>query len=210
MRKPIISILIVLGILTIILFGNYAMGSEKDNNVFAQRNPAPDFTLMDINNNTFTLSEHMGEVVLINLMSPPSATSNLVMEELNNVHEQVGTDIIIISIDVLLDDTKEDIEEAFGEYVEKWIFALDTEEERVLVRYDALIIPMIVIVDTLGDISFTNFGIIEEETLLEEIDKADREIVVQDFLIWMGISGLILALAIVAIVVIIFYKKQNR
>jgi cytochrome oxidase Cu insertion factor (SCO1/SenC/PrrC family) len=208
MKKTIISFLSIIVLVSTSLLGIYVINPEEEMMVHGQGNRAPDFTVVDIYDNSFTLSDHRGEVVLINFISVPCSGCKLIMDELNSVYEQEGDKIIMISIDILPEDTKEDIELAYSEYVNKWLFALDTDD--LIYKYSVTEIPKVYIIDTNGDISYFHTGLIDNETLLEEIDKATLNNEVEDLslILWIGIIGLILAFVVIIVVIIHLQKEK--
>lgn len=139
---------------------------------------APDFTLKTFEGDDFTLSDHLGKVVVIDLMAvrcPPCETQMVYLDELNY---EVGDEIVIISIDVdgaYGSETEQQVRNKYGDYVEKWTFAMDTYEESVGSKeeYQTGYIPTIVIINTEGDVSYKSYGAHPKETLLEEINKAN-------------------------------------
>jgi hypothetical protein len=92
------------------------------------------------------------------------------MEEMKTVYEQLGSDIEMISIDVLHDDTEENIQVYCNENGYEWIFARDTDE--LILKYSAAAIPKTCIIDTDGYISYSQEGQVDSETLMEEVEKA--------------------------------------
>jgi len=84
--------------------------------------PSPDFTLETFNGETFTLSEHQGKVVILDIMAvrcPPCETQ---MPELHKAKLEKGDDIVILSIDVDAAygyETENDVRESFGEYIRR-------------------------------------------------------------------------------------------
>ena len=211
MRKVVISGIIVFCLISTILLGAFLMSPGDELTKSAQRGKAPDFTLIDINNNEFILSEHRGEVVLINFFTIPAKACRLAMEVLKDVHERIGDEFTMISIDVLLDDTDEMIKEAYGMYTNISIFARDTEEERVLLKYSVSTVPMICIVNPNGYISFSEEGDVEEDILVQEIQGAKVSSEIQDFftLFMMGVIGIVVVIAVIVITVIYFHNKKG-
>ena len=209
MKRIILSISMTYVLVFISLYGILVTSMEGGMIAFVQGEKAPDFTLMDINNNTFTLSEHRGRVVLINFMAVPVTSCYMEMNTLNSVNEQVGDEIVMISIDVLRDDTEEAIRDAFHEYVDKWIFAKDTEEAAVILKYSVAQIPTTFIIDKNGDVSYSQVGLSNEETLLEEIDKASNVNGSDSsgVLLWVGIITII---AVVLVIVFALHEQKSR
>ena len=84
--------------------------------------PAPDFTLDTFNGETFTLSEHQGKVVILDIMAVRCPPCHQQMPELHKVKLEKGDDIIILSIDVDAaygSETENDVQDAFGEYIKE-------------------------------------------------------------------------------------------
>lgn len=135
---------------------------------------APDFTLLTIDGETFTLSDNFGKVIIIDLMAGWCYWCKPQMAELEKIQEEKGNEIVIISIDVEKSETSEDVINAFGDYVDKWTFLMDVHEEDVSSKYNVYGIPKLVIVDINGDISYVNEGLTNKETLLQEINKANQ------------------------------------
>ena len=133
---------------------------------------ATNFILTDIDGNNFTLSDYLGEVVLINFFATWCGPCKEEMPEFVSVYEKYGNEIIMISIDTDVTESKEDVREFKQGYNAEWIFALDTIEEYVMGKYGVIGLPTTFIVDTKGYISYSHFGPVEENEVLEEIEKA--------------------------------------
>ena len=145
--------LILLAILIITAGGIIALTSQDGEPSENSWGDAPDFTLKTFEGDDFTLSDHLGKVVVIDLMAvrcPPCETQMVYLDELNN---EVGDEIVIISIDVdgaYGSETEQQVRNKYGDYVEKWTFAMDTYEENVGSKeeYQTGYIPTIVIINT--------------------------------------------------------------
>jgi len=94
------------------------------------------------------------------------------MKELEKVRAETGDEVVIISIDADKSETNKEIKNTYSEYVDKWIFALDTYTEDVAGKYMVYGVPKNVIINTKGKISYSNSGLIYKDTLLNEINKA--------------------------------------
>jgi parallel beta-helix repeat protein len=141
---------------------------------------APDFTLIDIDGNKFTLSEHFGRVILIDFMATWCAPCSYQARELLDVYSKFSDEIIMISIDIDIGETIEQLRDFRDSFNASWIFALDTIEENVKDKYMISCIQTIVIIDREGNISFRHHGIIEAEILINEIQKANGKILYVD------------------------------
>ena len=81
---------------------------------------ALDFTLTTFNDEEFTLSEHRGEIVLLDIMGVGCPPCEMQMPELQKVKQEKGDNITILSIDVYYSgETKEDVRETYGEYIKE-------------------------------------------------------------------------------------------
>lgn len=162
------KIILLLFVLTLTPFS----GCTSNNRVYSGIDPSLDFTLKDINGNIFNLSDFLGKVILLNFMTTHCPYCALEMKELDKVKDEMGDDIIIISIDADKSDTIDDIKNTYSKYVDKWIFALDTYSENVADKYMVYGVPKNVIIDTKGRVSYSKSGLIPKGTLLDEINKA--------------------------------------
>lgn len=77
-----------------------------------------DFTVTTFNNETFTLSEKKGKVVVLDIMGvgcPPCVAQ---MPDLQEIQKEYGSDIILLSVDVrYTGETKQKVIETYGEYI---------------------------------------------------------------------------------------------
>jgi len=161
----IILLLLVLSLSTL-------SGCTSNNKSYSGIDQSLDFTLKDVNGNIFNLSDFLGKVILLNFMTTHCPYCALEMRELEKVKDEMGNDLIIISIDADKSDTIKDIKDTYGKYVDKWIFALDTYSEDVASKYMVYGVPKNVIINTKGKVSYSNSGLMDKNALLDEINKA--------------------------------------
>ncbi len=77
-----------------------------------------DFTVTTFNNETFTLSEKKGKVVVLDLMGIPCQPCVAQMPELQEIQKEYGNDIILLSVDVRFSgETKQKVLETYGDYI---------------------------------------------------------------------------------------------
>ena len=133
---------------------------------------APDFTLTTIYGETFTLSDHFGKVIVIDLMAAWCYWCKPQLDELEAVLEEKGDEIVIVSVDIEKSETSDDVINTFGDYVDKWTFVMDNFEENVGNKYKVEGIPKLVIIDRKGNIYYSESGLASKEKLIEEINKA--------------------------------------
>lgn len=93
------------------------------------------------------------------------------MPVLRAVYEKHGNEIIMISVDIDVTESNEDLREFKQEYIAEWVFALDNTEEDVAGKYEVIGIPKTFIIDMNGDVSYTHSGPVGEKEVLEEIEK---------------------------------------
>ena len=79
-----------------------------------------DFTVTTFNNEEFTLSEHRGEVVLLDIMGVGCPPCEMQMPELQKIKQEKGEDITILSVDVrYTGETEEGVRDTYGEYIKE-------------------------------------------------------------------------------------------
>ncbi len=130
---------------------------------------APDFTLYDIDNHAFNLSEFRGKVVILDFMATWCVPCNYMMKNLKEISDKYP-DIVIISIDVDSTESVEQLRNFKEKYNASWIFAIDTAG--VGKKYSVTGIPKTVIINPEGEISFAHVGKISISKLSAEIEKA--------------------------------------
>ncbi|MDI6855680.1 MAG: cytochrome c biogenesis protein CcdA [Candidatus Thermoplasmatota archaeon] len=134
---------------------------------------APDFTLTDVNGNTFSLSDFRGKVVILDFMATWCGHCRELMSTLKSIHETYP-EVVIISIDIATTETNQQLKEFKAEHEADWIFAIDTASEQVSLKYDAITtgIPKTVIINPDGEIAFAHTGLVSYSELSQEIEEA--------------------------------------
>jgi len=131
---------------------------------------APDFTLTDIDGNTFTLSNHRGKVVLIDFCSTRAGHCASMHENLRTVRSSFAEDeLVIISIFVDITETVENIRHFKEQHGGDWAYANDTN---VHVSYDLTGVPTEYVVDVNGYIHSKHLGLTAVDALLDDIEDA--------------------------------------
>ena len=156
-------------ILLISILSGCTDSSEK------QQGNAPNFTLTTIDGGRFTLSDHFGKIIVLDFMAAWCHYCTHQMKELEAVLEEKGDEILVVSIDVDKRETADDIKNTFGEYIDKWVFALNDYNENVEIKYKVYGIPKIVIIDINGNIYYSMEGLTSRNKILEEINKIEQE-----------------------------------
>ncbi len=132
---------------------------------------APDFTLTDIDGNTFTLSDHRGKVVLIDFCSTTASHCKPMHENLREVRNTfTEEELIIISIFIGAGDTDDDIRDFRTQYGGDWTYAKDTQN--LSESYDINGVPAEFVIDVNGYIHYEHLGSVMAGVLSDEIEEA--------------------------------------
>jgi len=135
---------------------------------------APDFTLVDTENNTFNLSDYRGELVLIEMMATwcglcKNMADGALMAINNDINDGDLVGVRIISIGVDRDENNTDLKNLSTERGYHWQHAIDTNSSQVAEMYDALPVPTTAIIDSDGYLHFLERGSISEYDLRSNI-----------------------------------------
>jgi len=137
---------------------------------------SPNFTLVDISGEQFSLSDHLGKVVLLDFFTTWCGPCIFEIEHLKGLYNEYSPDqlvILSISVDPYTDTVP--ILQNFAQQNEMtWTVARDTAN--VAYRYGVSPIPHLVIVDAEGYKRHNHIGLTAESTLGSEIDSLLSEI----------------------------------
>ena len=132
---------------------------------------APDFTLADIDGNTFTLSDHRGKVVLIDFCSTMASHCRSMHENLRTVRDTfTEEELVIVSVFIGAGDTDDDIRDFRTQYGGDWTYAKDTQDLPESYRIGG--VPAEFVVDVNGYIHYEHLGSIMAGVLSDEIEEA--------------------------------------
>jgi peroxiredoxin len=150
----------------------FALGADP----VAGKEKAPNFTLVDINGEQFSLSEHLGKVVLLDFFATWCGPCISEIEHLKGLHNEYSPNqFVILSISV---DPSTDTVQTLQSFAQQnemtWTVARDTTN--VASKYDVSPIPHLVIVDAEGYNRHNHIGLTGESTLRSEIDSLLSEI----------------------------------
>jgi peroxiredoxin len=131
---------------------------------------APDFTLTDIDENVFSLSDFRGKVVLLDFFATWCGPCRAEMPHLKALNEKFGEELVIISISVDPNyDSVERLKSFRQDYNITWTLARDTTN--VQAQYNVTAIPTLYIIDQNGYVRFHHVGLTEEDALTTEISQ---------------------------------------
>jgi cytochrome c-type biogenesis protein len=129
---------------------------------------APDFTIETLHHGNFTLSDHRGSMVLIDLMAVDCPTCRITEQSLLRLsHEH--DEIVIISVNIWTQVEDEAYLEAHMRQLNaSWAYGMDTDD--VIFKYNAYEISKVVVVDEHGLLQASAQGAVGHERLKQLID----------------------------------------
>jgi cytochrome c-type biogenesis protein len=132
---------------------------------------APSFNLTSIDGTDFSLNDYRGTVVVLDLMATWCPVCPHEMPELSKLREE-RSDVVIMAISVDPLEQEDDLRGFRETYASNadWLFARDTD--KVWDKYRALTLPMIVVIDPEGYISFQKAGLVPAQELIAEVEQA--------------------------------------
>ncbi len=163
-----IAILLIAGAIALFAWAwsNERGDSSSGENVSVGRE-APDFALPDLDGNEIALSDHRGEVVLINFWATWCPPCRVEMPDMEAVYRQHADDgFEILGVDQR--EPKELVEEFVTERGFSWIFLLD-EDFDVSREYSATSIPRSILVDRDGTVAHVWTGTLTRSQLEQQL-----------------------------------------
>ncbi|MFQ6107208.1 MAG: TlpA family protein disulfide reductase [Thermoplasmata archaeon] len=170
---------------------------------------APDFTITDIDGNTFTLSDHRSKVVLIDFFTTSGAPCIQMQPVLREIRDNFAEDeLVMISVSVGSGDTVEDIREFRSQHSANWVFAKDTLN--LGDSYDIHSVPTEFIINVNGYIHYTHVGTTTAGVLSDEIEEARTGYVPPEFpYALIAIVILVVVGVVSATVAALFWRKRD-
>jgi thiol-disulfide isomerase/thioredoxin len=126
-----------------------------------------EFTLVDTDGREFSLSDFRGKYVLIDFFAIWCKPCEISLPHLKSLKNQLGTDIVIISIDIDVEETEQQVIDYKQAHGMDWIVARDTEYLSMPYRVSAL--PTFVLIDPSGNIVNTYVGVTDETVIMRSI-----------------------------------------
>ncbi len=137
-------------VIGVVLIAGLGFGLHVFSGVSETR-PAPDFTLETVQHGNFTLSEHRGSVVVIDLMAVDCATCRVTEQSLLQLNETYP-DVQIVSVDIWVEfEDEEYLDGHMKQLGADWPYAMDTDD--MLLKYRAFEISKVAVVDANGYLS---------------------------------------------------------
>jgi thiol-disulfide isomerase/thioredoxin len=164
MRTKILAFSLLLTI--VFVFGvDSGFGKEK----------SQDFELVDISGKSFTLSENLGKIVLLDFFATWCGPCIMEIEQLQVLYSDYSSEqLVILSISVDAESDSLSKLQLFAQQNQmQWTVARDTDN--VGYNYGVSAIPHLVLVDTEGYKSYSHIGVTAESTLRSEIDALISE-----------------------------------
>lgn len=155
--------LAVLALLLVIAGGWY---------IFQPRGSVNDFSMVDIDGETFRLSDNRGRVVLLDFMATWCGPCRMSMSDLREIRRDFGEELVMISISVdPVSDTVEQLKSWRDFWEADWIHARDTADPPISRQFEASAIPTFVVIDKRGEIGYRQVGLAPVETLKSKISE---------------------------------------
>lgn len=149
---------------------NTAPAQSKVSQEETETQPAPDFTVLDMEGNSVSFSTLVGKPIVLNFWASWCSPCKSEMSEFNKVYEDMGDDVIFIMVN-LTDGQRETVETA-SSYIEEQGFTFpvyfDTEQDAAY-TYGIRSIPTTVFINADGNIVTGVQGAITEKKLLQKI-----------------------------------------
>lgn len=139
----------------------------------AQRPEAPPFSLTSLEGTRFNLSDFRGSVVVLDLMATWCKVCNDEMQELAQLR-QARPEVVIITVSVDPTEGEAKLKTFQERYAADWLFALDTD--RVWEKYREFYIPVLLVIDPQGCISFRKAGLVPAADLIAEVERAGASV----------------------------------
>ena len=167
----------------------------------------PDFTLIDIDDNEFSLADFRGTTVVLTFVATRIITCKTQVFILNNISRYFGDEVVIVLIGINNEtlwvggDTEEQLQQFRDDCGFEGIVARDTEG--VTDDYSVTYIPATFIIDQAGYIRYKHFGVVQtgESVLLEEL-----QVIVPEF----SATAILLFIIVTSILAVFVSARRHR
>lgn len=136
---------------------------------------SPDFTLIDIDGNEFSLSDYRGKVVLLDFFATTCIPCLDAIPRFKAIYDRYEGNLIVISISVYPHiDSVDRLKQLRDYYGITWTIARDTDDNLVSYKYTIQVIPTLFIIDKDGYIRYRSREGLPEESVPEVIEEIDE------------------------------------
>ncbi len=169
----ILFIVIAIGVLTTTgsYFGSLNTGGNTSSST-TNPNQVPNFHLTDVDGNTFDTNDFHGKVVVYELMYVGCPACEAQMDALHKIAERYSDQVVILTIDVQLSQTAEQLAAYRNDHnasgIDNWIFAMDTDG--VANYFAVTATPTLAFVTKDGLLSTRHVGYMTEDELAIQIE----------------------------------------
>ncbi len=173
-------ILLFIGFAVLILFAGigyqylttqYNISTPEMTKATDQTNTAADFTVIDANDNSITLSDYFGKPIIINFWATWCGPCKMELPAFDAAYQEYGDQITFLMVN--LTDGYRDTISGVKDFVEQNAYSFpvyfDTQYE-ASTAYRASSIPLTIIIDSNGNVSQSHIGAMKEETLKQYIE----------------------------------------
>ena len=151
---------------------NQDTNDDTNQDTSSKDNPAPDFTVYDINNNAVKLSDFIGKPIVLNFWASWCGPCKSEMPHFDECYKEMGSEINFLMINLTDGYYGETVARA-SSYIksENYSFPVfyDTTSEAAI-TYQVYSIPTTYFIDADGNLVAQASGAIDKETLLHCID----------------------------------------
>ncbi len=134
---------------------------------------APDFTLTDVDGNTFRLSDQQGKVVVLEFMYTTCPACISEGPHLRELRSRFGGDIVMVFLSVRpAEDTDSVLRDYRNQNQKGWVAIGD--KAQVYQRYSVQSTPTIFIIDKNGYIKYKHVGVTESSILIDEVESLTK------------------------------------
>ena len=145
----------------------------QSSNQTATNSLAPDFTLTDVDGNTFRLSDQQGTVVVLEFMRTTCPACISEEPHLRELRSKFGGDVVMVFLSVdPVGDTDSVLRDHRNQNVMGWIAIGD--KAQVYQRYGIDSTPTIFIIDKNGYIKYKHVGLTESSILIDEVESLTK------------------------------------
>jgi peroxiredoxin len=135
---------------------------------------APEFTLTDTDGQEFNLSDYRGGVVVLDMMATWCGTCQMLAQDaLVPLHDTQKTTILSIGADRT--ETNSMLRDHAIENNYSWRHAIDTDTAQIEERYGVYPVPLVVIIDAEGIVTFIYRGYMDYDSLHSAVAVASGE-----------------------------------